>query len=221
MKVLVLGLPRTGTQSLADALIQLGISPIYHMREVGKNQHQALWIEAIDAKFEGIGAPWKREDFERILSGFQGVADYPASIFPAELAAAYPEAAVILSIRSEDKWYDSMLATLVHAHRRREKSDDASSSPMATLSRKYHHHCWGDDFEVTGRAFFREHNALVRELGRDRKFLEWQPQDGWGPLCEFLGVEAPVEGTPFPRSDDWVEYKKMVERERLATAGQE
>jgi len=40
------------------------------MREVVKNKHQALWIEAVDAKFEGIGARWKRDDFERILAGF-------------------------------------------------------------------------------------------------------------------------------------------------------
>jgi hypothetical protein len=41
------------------------------MREVAKNKHQALWIEAIDAKFEGVGTPWNRGDFERILAGFE------------------------------------------------------------------------------------------------------------------------------------------------------
>jgi hypothetical protein len=41
------------------------------MREVGKNKHQALWMEAIDAKFEGVGKPWGREDFEKILAGFE------------------------------------------------------------------------------------------------------------------------------------------------------
>lgn len=200
-------------KALADALIQLGISPIYHMREVAKNKHQALWVEAIDSKFEGVRTPWKREDFEHILSGFEGVADYPAAIFPAELIAAYPEASIILSVRSEDKWYDSMNSTLIHMQKRRTAED---SSPMAELSRKYHHHCWGDDFEATGRAFFRSHNKLVRELGEGKRFLEWQPQDGWEPLCDFLGLERPEEGTPFPRSDDWVDYKKMVEKERAA-----
>lgn len=41
------------------------------MREVGKNKHQALWIEAIEAKFEGVGKPWQREDFEKTLAGFE------------------------------------------------------------------------------------------------------------------------------------------------------
>ncbi|KAK5655406.1 hypothetical protein OQA88_5676 [Cercophora sp. LCS_1] len=185
------------------------------MREVGKNKHQALWIEALNSKFEGVGDSWKREDFERILAGFEGVADYPAAIFPAELIAAYPEAAIILSVRSEDKWIKSMGSTLIHMQRRRAADDP---SPMAELSRKYNHHCWGDDFETTGRTFFQAHNKLVRELGQGKRFLEWQPQDGWKPLCEFLGLQAPAEGAPFPRSDDWVEYKKMVEKERAAEA---
>jgi hypothetical protein len=41
------------------------------MREVGKNNHQAMWLEAVEAKFEGKGKPWGREEFERILSGYE------------------------------------------------------------------------------------------------------------------------------------------------------
>ena len=147
----------------------------------------------------------------------QGLADYPAAIFPVELVAAYPEAAIILSYRSEDKWFASMESTLVHLQRTRTPDDP---SPMAVLSRKYHRHCWGVDFETTGREFFNQHNQLVRDSARGRKFLEWQPQDGWGPLCAFLGVDAPPEGTPFPRSDDWLEYKKRVEEEKHSLAKQ-
>lgn len=41
------------------------------MREVGKNNHQALWIEAIDAKFESLWKAWGREDFEKILADYE------------------------------------------------------------------------------------------------------------------------------------------------------
>lgn len=51
--------------------MQLGISPIYHMREVGKNKHQALWMDAINAKYDPAQAPWTREQFEQILAGFE------------------------------------------------------------------------------------------------------------------------------------------------------
>lgn len=90
MKVLVLGLPRTGTQcvfstpalhtnktngprcqALADALAQLGIPNVYHMREVGMNKHQDLWIRDLEDNLEGKGPAWGQEDFEKILAGFE------------------------------------------------------------------------------------------------------------------------------------------------------
>ncbi|KAI2469236.1 hypothetical protein F4781DRAFT_395166 [Annulohypoxylon bovei var. microspora] len=217
MKVLILGMPRTGTQSLADALERLGIAPVYHMREVGKNKHQALWIEALDAKFEGRGEPFEREKFDQILGPFEALADYPAAIFPEELMSAYPEASVILSVRrSEDEWLASMETTLWHAHTH---APSPNPSPMAPLSEKYHLHCWNNDLPNCGRAAYRAHNELVRSLAREqgRKYLEYTPGDGWVPLCEFLGedggkVKVPEES--FPKSDDWVGYKRDVEKER-------
>ncbi|KAF7552452.1 hypothetical protein G7Z17_g4295 [Cylindrodendrum hubeiense] len=215
MQVLILGLPRTGTQSLADALELLGISPVYHMREVGKNGHAGLWMAALDAKAEPGAAPWTRSQFDQILNGFQGVADYPAAIFPAELLNAYPEAAVILSVRgSEDAWHESMALTLIHAHARRSATD----SPVAALASRYHQVCWDDDFDKNGRALYQKHNADVRELAVGRRFLEYQPGQGWGPLCELLGVPVPVpEGVPYPRSDDWAEYKRKAQEELKAS----
>lgn len=57
--------------ALADALSELGVSPIYHMREVGKSGHAQLWTQALEAKYEGKGASWERQDFEQMLAGFQ------------------------------------------------------------------------------------------------------------------------------------------------------
>lgn len=41
------------------------------MREVGRNQHQGRWIEALEAKFEGKGTPYGREQFDEILGDFE------------------------------------------------------------------------------------------------------------------------------------------------------
>ncbi|PSR76410.1 P-loop containing nucleoside triphosphate hydrolase protein [Coniella lustricola] len=209
MKVLVLGLPRTGTQSLADALAHLGISPVYHMRDVGKNGHQGLWLQALDAKFAGAGPAWGRAEFDEILAGNEGVADFPAAVFVKELLDAYPEAAVLLTIRSEDAWYQSMMSTLWHAHSRRPA--DATSS-MAALSHKYHTYCWNNDFPAHGRQHYHKHNDLVRESANGRAFLEFDVKDGWAPLCAFLGIAVPDE--PFPRKDDWLPYKQQVAEEQ-------
>jgi len=103
MKVLVLGLCRTGTQSIATALETLGFTPIYHMKEVLKNNHQDAWLKAIEAKFEGKGA-WGGEEWRNLLGDFEGVADIPAAMFAEELIKEYPDAKVILTVRDEDAW---------------------------------------------------------------------------------------------------------------------
>lgn len=56
--------------ALADALAELGQGPIYHMRDVAKNNHQRQWIAALEAKFEGRGSPFGRKEFEGFLGGF-------------------------------------------------------------------------------------------------------------------------------------------------------
>lgn len=192
--------------ALADALGHLGISPVYHMREVTRNTHALLWCRAMEAKFEADTSSWDRFKFDQLLSGYQALADYPASIFVEELIEAYPAASIILTTRSEDSWVESMEKTLIHAHAQRSAEDQA---PIAVMARKYHKYCWDDDFEKNGRDLFRKHNAQVQALAQDRKFLVYQPGDGWEPLCNFLELPVP-NGIPYPRADDWAAYKNSI-----------
>ncbi|KAF5568814.1 hypothetical protein FPHYL_2621 [Fusarium phyllophilum] len=197
MQILVLGLPRTGTQSLADALEILGISPIYHMREVGKNNHADLWTALLYEKFSTDGFSQPPGDLLKILSNYKGVSDYPAAIFVDELLAAYPEAAVILTVRSEDSWAKSMKDTIVHYLDNRVIDE---TTPMAVMSRTYSKFCWDNDFEKNGLDLFRRHNEQVRLVTKERKFLEYT-------------VPVP-ENIPYPRKDDWLEYKKQIHKRR-------
>jgi len=105
-----------------------------------------------------------------------------------------------------------MDATLVHHHQRTLELD-GDFSPLADLRRAYHRHCWDDDFQKNGRGVFARHNAAVRAAGRGRPFLEVEVASGWQPLCDFLGVAVP--NVPFPRKDDWAQYKKEVEAEEV------
>lgn len=186
--------------ALANALGHLGISPVYDMREVPKNVHANLWSKAMDAKFSPDATSWDRNNFDQLLSGYQALADFPTVMFPQELIKAYPGAVIILTTSSEDSWFNSMKETLVPA-RASLKEDD--HSPMAALLRKCHRYCWDDDFEKSGINFFRRHNAEVREMVKteSREFLEYKLEDGWAPLCQFLGVAVP-ESVPFPNADE-------------------
>jgi hypothetical protein len=44
---------------------------------------------------------------------------------------------------------------------------------------------------------FERHNEEVKRKVLPEKLLVYDVSQGWGPLCEFLGVEEPDE--PFPR----------------------
>lgn len=121
------------------------------------------------------------------------------------------------------------------ALREDDQPKEQPQSPMMKLSERYHRYCWGDDFERLGIEAYRKQIETVRRamgaggeedppdgVERDhpaRPYLEYQPGDGWGPLCKFLGVPVPKGeedgiALPYPRSDDWAEYKKMVQKQK-------
>jgi hypothetical protein len=64
-----------------------------------------MWMEALEAKYDGKGKPYGRAEFDKLLGHCQGVSDMPAILFADELIAAYPEAKVILTHRNFDTWY--------------------------------------------------------------------------------------------------------------------
>jgi hypothetical protein len=70
-------------------------------------------------------------------------------------------------------------------------------------------------FISNGVWVYQEHLAMVRGLGLPReRLLEWTAADGWGPLCEFLGKDVPLEA--FPQGNpttEWVERTGAMMRE--------
>lgn len=116
MKVLVLGMSRTGTMGIYEALHQLGYKS-YHFKEAIENpvRDLGIWEEALRAKFLGIGKPYGRKEFDKLLGDYDAVADLPCAFFVDELTKAYPEAQVVLTNRDVDKWLASMNTTVLEA----------------------------------------------------------------------------------------------------------
>lgn len=54
-------------------------------------------------------------------------------------------------------------------------------------------------------AAYDAHNADVRATVPADRLFEYQPGDGWAPLCAALGVPAPDE--PFPHTNTRDEFR--------------
>ena len=68
------------------------------------------------------------------------------------------------------------------------------------------------DFEKNGKRVYREHNDKIRSLVSPDRLLEYQIQDGWKPLCDFLGTEQPKG--EFPRGNDKGRFERRFRRAR-------
>ena len=205
--------------SLKVALEELGFGPCYHMTEVfDKPDHVALWESAT----RGQTIEWGR-----IFGDYRAAVDWPAAAFYAELMRRYPEAKVILTVRDPDRWYESARGTIYGIQR-------LASSPLFSMGARLFPRMrtmkraalmaadlvWEQTFD--GRfedrehaiKVFERHNREVEEHVPDEKLLVYRSGDGWGPLCDFLGVEAP-EDKPFPHLNDSREFRARI-RNRLA-----
>jgi hypothetical protein len=57
-------------------------------------------------------------------------------------------------------------------------------------------------------AQYKRHIEDVKAAVPPEKLLIFTVDQGWGPLCKFLGVPAP--STPFPNVNDRSEVKKII-----------
>lgn len=120
MEVICVGLPRSGTESLQQALLALGYDHTYHGWDIIYDEqcYSPGWVALARRKWfpwEGDGdAPISAADFDALLGHSVAVTDAAASVFAAEMIAAYPEAKVVLNMRRDvDAWHRSVLNTLV------------------------------------------------------------------------------------------------------------
>jgi Sulfotransferase domain len=199
LKVIGAGFGRTGTLSLKYALEQLGFGPCYHMIEMREHaSHDALWLAL---------ARGKSDDWHTILDGCAATVDWPAIMIWKELAAAYPQAKVILTLRDPERWYESASNT-IFARMREFKAALASGNAEAIDPARRAHMRMVNAVVVEksfGGNLDREHaihvfNAHTDEVRRTipaERLLIYESGQGWEPLCGFLGI--PVPETPYPK----------------------
>jgi hypothetical protein len=196
LKVIGSGLGRTGTKSMQTALNRLGFGPCHHMVEVFAHpESMALWIEA------GAGRP----DWDAIFQDYRSMVDYPGAAFWRELAAHYPDAKVLHTVRDPDQWFDSTQATIFAPG---SGADQVRVEPDSVRSRFFATFMGPIRERLNDRAFmtdhFRRHTEAVISTIPAERLLVYEAGQGWGPLCRFLGVPVPDE--PYPSENSRSEF---------------
>jgi hypothetical protein len=200
IRVFSAGFGRTGTLSLKFALEQIGFGPCHHMKEVlGAGPVQVpLWNAALAGK----------PDFDAIYKGYSAAVDWPTAAFWRELAAAYPDAKVILSTRPAESWYDSISQTILSTLTAAENLPPPAAGWFNMVG-KVLRRSLGPTFDKDSLiAAFHAQEASVRAEIPASRLLVHSAKDGWEPLCAFLGV--PVPATAYPRTNSKEEFLEVM-----------
>lgn len=208
LKVIGVGLSRTGTLSLKKALEILNYDKCYHGFICENENHWDFWSDALEKKKKG-----EKIDFQKLFQGqYKATMDMPCNLFYEELLEANPEAKLILTVRgSADAWYYSMLNTIFIM------IDPRYRNWVVFLITNYLYKYWiayktakeiihsNLNTDVSDPTIYQKDKAieaynrhiktLVSKFGKD-KMLIFNCEEGWEPLCRFLGCKIPKEEFP-------------------------
>ncbi|KJZ78573.1 hypothetical protein HIM_01964 [Hirsutella minnesotensis 3608] len=209
IRVIGAGLPRCATSSLQAALEMpaLGYFPCMHMAHVAPHSTRSQLI--LDAMREDDTAK-RRRILHRVFDGYEATTDFPGFWFIDDLMDMYPNAQIVLNQRrgggGGGAWYKSLMDSLGFFMTLPYYlvCFPIKSDRLHWTIHRVAEQTWKKKFGVgLGPDFYDVYQKFVlREAKkRGRKVLIWKAEDGWGPLCEFLGKDAPT-GKPFPWVND-------------------
>lgn len=192
LEVIGAGFGRTGTHSLAEALVKLGFGPCYHMLELHWHpEHTSTWMAALD----GAQIDWRA-----FFEPYRSTVEWPAVSFLPHILPFFPQAKVILTLRDSDEWFESANASIFDGLEMSAYNPDPRYRERGSLSRRL---ILEGVFSGRQRerehaiAVYEQHIADVIEIVPAERLLRYHVREGWRPLCEFLGVGVPSESFPY------------------------
>ncbi|MEM1159635.1 MAG: sulfotransferase family protein [Pseudomonadota bacterium] len=202
LKVIGAGFGRTGTESMKRALEILGLGPCHHMYEVLEDLDQyRLWQSVPDDP-----AP----DWDRIYAGYGAAVDWPTVFYWRELAAHFPEAKILLTLRDPDSWLRSFQNTIQTSLLKRRASGYTQIMGYRLIAER----TFGGRFDDPDhcRAVYQAHNAAVLAEAPAERLIVYELGTGWQPLCVGLGL--PIPDVPYPRGNDTTGFHQRNDKAR-------
>ena len=203
IKVIGVGLGRTGTTSIQRALEVLGYRA-YNFEAVIYNEQFNEWREVVEGK---------EADWHALFDGYDSSISWPACFFYQELLTVYPNAKFILTVRDPERWAESVGRVITNFPKLKPFRFIPRVRAMLNLMETLVIPRFGsfdpDKSHLMG--VIEQHNAAVKKAIPPEKLLIYEVQEGWEPLCTFLG--HPLPDAPFPyenQGDNFV--KQLLER---------
>ena len=148
------------------------------------------------------------------------MSDVPAAAFLPELHAAYPEAKVIIVQRDPQKWYASCQRTIMASVFSKQLLvlyylDRRLCRRMAPMMQVLFTSLFGTEYkdpikmrENWIKGYMEVYDEARKVVPAEQR-LEYNLDQGWEPLCKFLGVEVPNK--PFPHEHDSASYTEGIQ----------
>lgn len=205
LQVIAAGAPRSATSSMQAAMEQLGYAPCLHMAQIVPHADRSrMMIEAIEER----DTARRQKLVHQLVDGYASICDFPVCFFTPDLMDMYPGVKVVLNQRdSGEVWARSaweslgFLFTWKYWLVGRLILTDRLWYRMNMSAVKY---C-EEKYKVNGlfnATVHDMHYQMVRDEAAKRgvEVLEFRAEQGWEPLCKFLGKEVP--DTEFPRLNE-------------------
>jgi hypothetical protein len=161
-----------------------------------------VYVEAWDGK---------DVDWNHTFEKFNAAVDWPSSTFYKQLMEVYPDAKVIHTTRDAEKWYNSIVNTIMPSQ---DMMKPGMPAHIVDRHRMIKHIVWdgelaGEKDKETMVRKFKEHDEEVKNYVPAEKLLWFETGvDGWDKLCAFLGKDVP--DVPWPHINKTEDFNKRV-----------
>ena len=183
LKVIGTGFGRTGTDSMRKALNILGVGPTHHMFELGEDSPiRPLWLDL---------AKGAEPDWEKLFERYTACVDWPSAFYWRTLIDVYPDAKVLLTMRSAESWWTSFEATILKYI---QSGDDPQGLAQLLVADQVFH--GSPDDREHAIAVYNKNVADVIATVPPERLLIHNLGEGWQPLCDWLGLRVPTIDYP-------------------------
>ncbi len=182
-KIFCIGLNKTGTVSLHEAFLVLGISSVHYISDKGEDIKEIIRSN--------------HENNDKLLKGIEEYKAYSDWALPAtnnlfkEFDKQYPGSKFILNTRDLEGWLNSREKHVNRIPNLKQLQKQHPDNPWYTIDKE----SWKIEYD--------EHHREVQQYfkGREKELLvfDLSKGDAWEKLCPFLDAEIPKQ--PFPKSN--------------------